>query len=63
MIALHHFNQLSPQDAGSLLAPCVALDAWVTALVQARPYADLPALLAMAEQQAAQWGKRNWTRR
>lgn len=57
MIALHQFNQLSPQEAANLLAPCVALDAWVAALVQARPYPDLQALLAAAEQQAGQWGE------
>ena len=57
MIALHHFNQLSSQEAGRLLAPCVALDDWVATLVQARPYADLPALLAAAEDHAGQWGE------
>lgn len=35
MIPLTHFNQLPPDEAARLLEPCVAIDSWVTALVQA----------------------------
>ncbi|HBZ9028364.1 TPA: OHCU decarboxylase, partial [Raoultella ornithinolytica] len=38
MIPLTHFNQLPPDEAARLLEQCVAIDSWVTALVQARPY-------------------------
>jgi 2-oxo-4-hydroxy-4-carboxy-5-ureidoimidazoline decarboxylase len=41
MIPLSHFNQLPRDEAARLLEPCVAIDDWVTALVQARPYPNL----------------------
>ncbi|WP_434642501.1 2-oxo-4-hydroxy-4-carboxy-5-ureidoimidazoline decarboxylase [Klebsiella sp. I138] len=56
MIPLIHFNQLSRDDAVRLLAPCVAIDAWATALMQARPYPNLTALMAFAQQKSLQWG-------
>ncbi|HCA0809756.1 TPA: OHCU decarboxylase, partial [Raoultella ornithinolytica] len=50
MIPLTHFNQLPPDEAARLLEQCVAIDSWVTALVQARPYPDLATLHAVARQ-------------
>jgi 2-oxo-4-hydroxy-4-carboxy-5-ureidoimidazoline decarboxylase len=41
MIPLTDFNQLPADEAAHLLEPCVAIDDWVTALVQARPYPNL----------------------
>lgn len=57
MIPLTHFNQLPPDEAARLLEPCVAIDSWVTALVQARPYPDLATLHAVAQQTSLAWGE------
>ena len=57
MIPLTHFNQLPPDEAARLLEPCVAIDSWVTALVQARPYPDLATLHAVARQTSLAWGE------
>lgn len=57
MIALSHFNQLAHADAVRLLEPCVAIASWREALVQARPWPTLPALMAAAQQIALQWGE------
>ena len=52
MILLTDFNQLPADEAAHLLEPCVAIDAWVTALVQARPYPNLATLHAVAQQKS-----------
>jgi len=57
MIALKHFNQLDNDAAAALIAPCVAIPAWTAALVQGRPYAELPALLNAAREAAQTWGE------
>ncbi len=57
MIPLTHFNQLPPDEAARLLEPCVAIDGWVTALVQARPYPNLAALIAVAQEKSLTWGE------
>jgi 2-oxo-4-hydroxy-4-carboxy-5-ureidoimidazoline decarboxylase len=57
MIPLTHFNQLPPDEAARLLEPCVAIDSWVTALVQARPYPNLATLHAVAQQTSLAWGE------
>lgn len=57
MIPLTDFNQLPADEAAHLLKPCVAIDAWVTALVQARPYPNLATLHAVAQQKSLAWGE------
>ncbi len=57
MIALKHFNQLDNDAAAALIAPCVAIPTWTAALVQGRPYAELPALLSAAREAAQTWGE------
>ena len=44
MIALSQFNSLSGDEAGELLAPCVAIPAWSDKLVNLRPFANREAL-------------------
>ncbi len=49
------FNQLSADDAHAALAHCVAIPAWQQAMVAARPYASLDALVAEGDRLARQW--------
>lgn len=49
------FNQLSADDAIASIAHCVAIPAWQQALVAARPYTSLDALLAEGDRLARQW--------
>lgn len=56
-IAIEEFNRLDEEAACCLLRPCVALPAWATALVRGRPYPDLAALLAAAQDAAQGWGE------
>jgi len=55
MIDLTQFNQLDNTIAAQLLAPCVAIPSWVSALVAARPYADLATLFTHAQQLTQHW--------
>jgi 2-oxo-4-hydroxy-4-carboxy-5-ureidoimidazoline decarboxylase len=55
MLLLEEFNALTPAAARETVRPCVDIDSWVTAVVQARPYDDLTSLLAVAELQARTW--------
>ena len=52
---LEEFNALSVEDATTTVRPCVDIDSWVDALVDGRPYADLDALVALADAQARGW--------
>lgn len=61
MTALNHFNQLEQGEAIRLLAPCVAIPAWTTALIQGRPYPTVAALMARAEQIQQTWGEAELT--
>ncbi|KAA9001338.1 2-oxo-4-hydroxy-4-carboxy-5-ureidoimidazoline decarboxylase [Affinibrenneria salicis] len=55
MVCLERFNQLGTDEAGALLAPCVALPDWVARLVAGRPYPDRDTLLHCAAQAASLW--------
>lgn len=57
MIALNHFNQLSGEEAASLLAPCVAVPGWTEALASGRPWRNRHELLSAAQQLMAAWGE------
>ncbi|MFH2502831.1 2-oxo-4-hydroxy-4-carboxy-5-ureidoimidazoline decarboxylase [Klebsiella indica] len=61
MIALNHFNQLSGEEAASLLAPCVAVPGWTAALVDGRPWRNCHELLTAARQLMAEWGEAELT--
>ncbi|HAI07286.1 MAG TPA: OHCU decarboxylase, partial [Pantoea sp.] len=49
------FNQLPEEQALAAIAHCVAIPHWQQALVAARPYASLAALLATGDALARQW--------
>lgn len=57
MMTLDQFNQLARDEAIALLQPCVAIPAWVTALVSARPFADLAGLQRAAREATQAWGR------
>lgn len=61
MIALNHFNQLSGEEAASLLAPCVAVSGWATALAAGRPWRSRAELLDAAQRLMAGWGEAELT--
>lgn len=52
---LTQFNQVSAADAQHSIEHCVALPDWAAALVDARPYASLKALIAHAESLTQGW--------
>lgn len=52
---LTQFNQASAADAQHSVEHCVALPDWAAALVDARPYPSLEALLAHAESLTQTW--------
>lgn len=52
---LEQFNQASADEAKKLIAHCVALNDWITALVSQRPYASLDELLQQGDALARQW--------
>ncbi len=47
-VTLAGFNALDRDDAAALVRPCLDVDRWVDAVVDGRPYADLPALTRAA---------------
>ncbi|SDK76137.1 2-oxo-4-hydroxy-4-carboxy-5-ureidoimidazoline decarboxylase [Streptomyces indicus] len=47
---LHHFNTAPAADARALLLDCCADERWARRLVEHRPYPDLDALLAAADE-------------
>ena len=50
---LEQFNEVRRPDAVALLGPCLGIPRWVDELVDARPYADLEALLEAGRRAAA----------
>jgi 2-oxo-4-hydroxy-4-carboxy-5-ureidoimidazoline decarboxylase len=52
---IDELNALPPDEAAEALAACADIDAWVEALVEARPYADRGDLLGAAVAGAAAW--------
>lgn len=52
---IEQFNALPADDAAALLRACADADSWVGSLVAKRPYADVPALVAAADDLAADW--------
>lgn len=57
MVALNHFNQLTYTDAERLIAPCVAIPSWISSLIQSRPYQNVSALMACAQESMQGWGE------
>ena len=49
------FNQLAGAEAKKRIAHCVALENWAEALVAARPFASLEALLQTGDRLARRW--------
>ncbi|WP_158783436.1 2-oxo-4-hydroxy-4-carboxy-5-ureidoimidazoline decarboxylase [Pantoea sp. BAV 3049] len=58
---LEQFNLASAAEAKKLIAHCVALNDWVTALVSQRPYASLDDLLQQGDTLAQQWDAKSLT--
>jgi 2-oxo-4-hydroxy-4-carboxy-5-ureidoimidazoline decarboxylase len=54
-VRIEDFNAMSAGEAAAAVRPCADVDSWVEALVAGRPYADLDALLAVADQLSASW--------
>ncbi|MCX8959241.1 2-oxo-4-hydroxy-4-carboxy-5-ureidoimidazoline decarboxylase [Erwinia psidii] len=52
---LQQFNQASAAEARTLIAHCVALEDWITALVAQRPYHTVERLLQRSDALARQW--------
>lgn len=52
---IEEFNALSERRAADTVGPCVAIDSFVDAIVDGRPYADLDSLLAMAAALTDEW--------
>lgn len=57
-MSLEQFNQASAAAAYQQIAHCVAIADWSEALVSARPFNSLAALLATAEELAGRWDDR-----
>jgi len=51
------FDAADPATASALLRDCARVTSWVDALVDARPFGTLDALLDRADAQAATWGE------
>ncbi len=52
---IEDFNAMSASEAAAAVRPCVDIDSWVEAVVAGRPYADVDALLATADQHMSGW--------
>lgn len=52
---IEEFNALPAEAAVEVVAPCVAIPSFATAIAEERPYPDVAALLAAAREQAAGW--------
>ncbi|MEB3196220.1 MAG: 2-oxo-4-hydroxy-4-carboxy-5-ureidoimidazoline decarboxylase [Candidatus Sericytochromatia bacterium] len=57
---MDEFNAAPRQAAIEALQRCCGATTWVQAMVQARPFADLPALLAQADSSWARCGESDW---
>jgi 2-oxo-4-hydroxy-4-carboxy-5-ureidoimidazoline decarboxylase len=54
-VQLDELNAMAAAEADAAVRPCVDIDAWVAAVVDARPYGALADLLALADAQARTW--------
>lgn len=54
-MTLEQFNLLDREQAREAVRPCLDIPRWVDGVVDARPYADLAELLAVARHTAAPW--------
>lgn len=52
-MTLEQFNLLARSEARNVLRPCVDIDRWVDAVVDARPYDSIDAVVARARESAA----------
>lgn len=59
---LQRFNRLPAAEATEWLRPCADIDAWIHAVVAARPFRDRDSLLRVAEQAAQVWQAEDITR-
>ncbi|MCS3429844.1 2-oxo-4-hydroxy-4-carboxy-5-ureidoimidazoline decarboxylase [Klebsiella sp. BIGb0407] len=57
MVTLNHFNQLAYADAERLIASCVAIPSWTSALIQGRPWQHLSALMSSAQENMQGWNE------
>jgi 2-oxo-4-hydroxy-4-carboxy-5-ureidoimidazoline decarboxylase len=54
-VELDEYNVIDPDLAAEVVRPCVAIESWVRAVVDGRPYADRDALVATADRASATW--------
>lgn len=52
---LHDFNTVPAAEAAAAVRACADIDSFVESLVNGRPYADQPELLAAARELAEEW--------
>ncbi len=52
---IEEFNGLPASEAAALVRACADTDRWVESVVDGRPYADVPALVATAAKLADAW--------
>jgi len=54
-LRIEDFNALPADEAAALVRACADADQWVASVVDGRPYADVPALIAAAGKLADDW--------
>ena len=54
-MTLEQFNLLDREQARDAVRPCADIPRWVDGVVDARPYADVGELLAVAREAASPW--------
>ncbi|WP_121255029.1 2-oxo-4-hydroxy-4-carboxy-5-ureidoimidazoline decarboxylase [Nocardioides ferulae] len=52
---IEEFNRLDAEAAAAVVRPCADVDAWVAAIVAARPFDSVDELTGYAEQAASAW--------
>lgn len=54
-MALESFNLSDPDQARAIIRPCVDIDRWVDAVIDARPYSNVEEVLQVAAKAAHPW--------
>jgi 2-oxo-4-hydroxy-4-carboxy-5-ureidoimidazoline decarboxylase len=52
VFSVTQFNEADGADAAAAVRPCLDIDRWVDAIVEKRPYADIQAVMEVAQQAA-----------
>ncbi len=54
---LESFNLIDPDQARGVIRPCVDIDRWVDAVIDARPYSNVEDVLRVARDAARPWSE------